>query len=194
MSKVKISESPNIRKRAMAAQNGFTVVEIILTILVLAIISAVIISRFAGANSFNGIVVRDQIIALTRIAQQSSFGRANVTMTFTPDSSGSDATIVAQGASGVIERVTVPITTLTLTGDINTTDSCGTTAGANVITNASPLVLRFGELGNIVASSGVGTSAGAVQQSVRVCINNNPVMSVCISPIGFAYVGNCDVD
>lgn len=173
---------------------GYTFVELIVVIVLLSIISAVIISRMAGANAFNGIVVRDQIIALTRIAQQSSFGRANVTMTFTPLPGGNDATIVATESNGVIQSVTVPITSLTLAGDIDTINSCGVTPGGDTIATSSPLVLKFGELGSIVASSGVGTSAGLVERSVRVCIDNDPALSVCISPLGFAYAGDCDVD
>lgn len=155
-------------------------------------------ARLVGANSFNGIVVRDQIVALTRIAQQSAFGRPFVTMTFTPSVAGDDATVIvaASAANGTIERVTVPITSLTLAGDINQTSSCESSPGAESITNNSPLILRFNQLGNLIASSGVGTSAsaGTVDKSVRVCINNSPALSVCISPAGFAYVGDCDVD
>lgn len=173
---------------------GFSFIELVVVIVILAVISAVFIARFAGANSFNGVVVRDQIIALTRIAQQSSFGRAGVTMTFTPLPGGDDATVVVAETNGTIERVTVPISTLVLAGDVDITNSCGVTAGTNAITNSSPLVIRFGELGNIVASSGVGTSAGAVNRSLRICINNDPVMSVCVSPTGFAYARDCDVD
>lgn len=202
-SRLPIPTIPVLRRNCFGSSqchNGFTFVEIVVVILLLSVISAVFIARLAGANSFNGIVVRDQIIALTRIAQQSSFGRPVVTMTFTPTVAGDEATIVvaASAANGMIERVTVPITSLTLAGDINTTTSCGATPGATAITNSNPLVLRFGELGGIIASSGIGTvssaSYGAVQKSVRVCINNSAPLSVCISPIGFAYVGDCDVD
>jgi len=178
--------------RSVTPVGGYTLVEVIIVIVLLSIISAVFIARISSANAFNGVVVRDQIIALTRIAQQSSFGRADVTITFTPG--GNEASIVAAEANGVIERATVPISSLILAGDINQTDSCGVTAGGDSISGSSPLVIKFGELGNIVASSGVGTSAGTVTTALRVCVNNDPSLSVCIAPSGFAYIGDCDVD
>jgi len=192
LNRMMTEEQRHSRALASARVSGFTLVEIIVVVLILSIISAVFIARLSNANSFNGVVVRDQIIALTRIAQQSSFGRPGVTMTFTPV--GDEAIIRAVENDGEIERVVVPITSLSLTGDIDDTSSCAPAGGADAITNSSPLILNFGELGNIVASSGVGTSAGTVNKAVRVCINNDPAVSVCISPSGFAYVGNCDVD
>ena len=56
------------------------------------------------------------------------------------------------------------------------------------------MTISFGELGNL-GSSGVlgGASTGAVSSAVRVCLNNDPVFSVCFSPSGFAYAGDCDV-
>lgn len=187
-------EFRQLRDSGHACGYGFTLVEIVIVILILAIISAVFMARLGGANTFNGLVVRDQIIALTRIAQQSSFGRSGVTMTFTPNPAGDEATIVAEETNGVIEQVIVPITSLSLAGDIDETDSCGSTFGGDAINSSNPLTITFGALGTIVASSGVGTSAGAVNTALRFCVNNDPALSVCFAPSGFAYIGDCDVD
>ncbi len=185
---------------ATAKRNGFTIIELVIIIFILSVISVVAMSRFGSPNSFTGLVARDQIITLSRMAQQSAFGRSGVTMTFTPNVAGDQATIelsaVVSAASETLESVTVPISSLTINGDINDTDSCTTTTGAFGVTNGAPLNLRFGELGDLVASSGVagGAGEGTVTSALRICINDDINYSVCIAPTGFAYAGDCDVD
>lgn len=174
---------------------GFTIVELVIVIFVLGVISATAMSRFSDENAFTGLVVRDQIISQARRAQQGSFGRANMSMVFTPNLAGTEATIevLQAAASDALSSVTIPIDSLTLTGDTNVTTSC-TAAGVG-ITNSNPFTLTFGELGDLVASSGVAGAAsyGAPTTAVRFCVNEDINYSVCVSPAGFAYAGDCDV-
>ncbi len=174
---------------------GFTIVEIVIVILVLTIISVTVMSRFSDENAFVGLVVRDQLISQARRAQQGAFGRSDMSMVFTPNEDGTEATIEVLEASASVSRVTVSISSLTITADKDVTDSCASIAGSNV-SDSSPFTLTFGELGNLVASSGVASAASyavAPTSAVRFCVNEDINYSVCISPSGFAYVGDCDV-
>lgn len=174
---------------------GFTIVELILVIVIISIISVMVMSRFIGGNAFNGIIVRDQIISLARSAQQNALGRADVKMTITPNAGATEVTIATLSGVANIASVTVPMSSLSLSGDVNDTDSCATGGGgADAITLAAPMTIAFGELADL-GSSGVlgGASTGAVTSAVRVCLNNDVAFSVCFSPSGFAYTGDCDV-
>lgn len=173
-------------------QAAFTLVEMVVVILVLGIISAVAMSRILGGNAFNAIIVRDQIVSLARTAQQNSLGRSNVSLTITPGAAGDDITLTTSDSGGTIKTVTLALDTVSLSGDINDTDSCETTAGADAITNAAPMTVAFGELGNL-DTSGVTGSTAAITSALRICLNNTASESVCVSPSGFAYAGDCDV-
>ena len=178
--------------RSCGCQAGFTLVEMVVVILVLAIISAFAMSRILSGNAFNAIILRDQIVSLARTAQQNSMGRSNVNLTITPGVGGDDVTLTTSDDGGTIKTVTLPLGAVSLSGDINDTDSCETTAGANAISNGAPMTLAFGELGNL-GISGVTGSTGAISSAIRICLNNTASESVCVSPSGFAYAGDCDV-
>jgi hypothetical protein len=53
------------------------------------------------------------------------------------------------------------------------------------------MTIAFGGLGDL-RTSGVTGSTGAITSAVRICINDSATMSVCVSPSGFAYAGDCD--
>lgn len=179
--------------RSTESSKGFSIVELIVVIAIMSLLAAVAFSRFSDANTFNGLIVRDQIISLARTAQQNAFGRPDVVMTITPDAGGNNLSIVTSFDGNTIESITTPMTSLSLTGDRNQTDSCAVTGGGASISSANPMTFVFGELGDITSPSGVSGAAGDVSSGLRVCVNNDPALSVCVSPSGFAYAGNCDV-
>ncbi len=183
-----------INQRIQARPNGFTIVEIVIVIVVLSIISVTAMSRFSSENAFIGFIVRDQIISQARRAQQGAFGRSGITMVFTPNVAGTEATIEVLEGSAALSTATVSIESLTLTGDIDESSSCTATSGSS-ITDTAPFILKFGELGDLIASSGVAGAAsfGRPTIAARVCINEDISYSVCVSPAGFAYAGDCDV-
>lgn len=168
---------------------GFTLIEIIITIVILGILTAVTISRFSTGNAFNAIIVRDQIISLSRIAQQHSLGRADVSLKLTPNGADDELTIETSDDTGVIDTVVVAMDTVALSGDVDETDGCASTSATD-IDSANPMTIAFGELGDL-DDSGIGTLT-AVTSAVRICINDTANESVCISPSGFAYAGDCD--
>lgn len=170
---------------------GFTVVEIIITILIISILAVSVYSRLSDNNTFEGLIVRDQIISLARIAQQNALGRQDVELRVTPTGSG-DVTIETRTGTTTLQSVTTSISSLTLESDVNNTASCSGGA-SNTLSNSDYLRLRFAELGDL-EDSGV-VNAGyptAVSSAVRICINDDPILSVCVSPGGFAYAGDCD--
>ncbi len=171
---------------------GFTIVEFIITTLILAILGGLVMSRFTDANSLNADVARDVIVSMARTALQNSLGRSSVTMTITPSAGGDEATIETSDSGGTIRSETITLDSVTLSGDINITASCEATPGTTTLTNAAPMTLAFGELGDL-GTSGVTGSTGAVNSAVRICINDIADESVCVSPSGFAYAGDCDV-
>ncbi len=182
---------PPMLSVSTATMKGFTLVELILVILVLGIISAVTISRFISGNAFNATVLRDQIVSVARSAQQSALGRDSVTFTLTPSPAGDEVVLENSDAGGSFESYTLRLDTVALRGDINTTDSCETTPGADPISNANPLSVSFVALGDL-GVSGVTGSTGNVNSALRVCIDGSAQASVCFSPSGFAYTGDCD--
>lgn len=171
---------------------GVTIVELIIVLVVIGILAVVAFGRFAEPNSFNAAIVRDQIISLGRNAQQGALGRAGVSLTMTPNGSGTSLTLDFSDGGGSVNAAVIDLDGVdTFAGDVNTTASCGSTPGATAITNASPLILNFDSLGDLAASGfGAGT---VVTSAVRICINDDAQSSVCVSPSGFLYAGDCDV-
>lgn len=170
---------------------GFTLIEAVIVITLIGIISVVTISRFLGGNAFNPLAVQGQIVSMIRAGQQSALGRNDVEVTLTPNGTGTELTVELEDISGAIETQTVELRGVTLSGDVNDTDSCEVTSGATTISSGSPMILRFEELGDL-GNSGFGAGT-AVTTAVRICVNNDADFSVCVSPAGFAYEGNCDV-
>lgn len=186
------TDAPSLRALASARNTGFTLVELVIVILILGVIGSVTMSRFVGANSLNPLILRDQIISIARSSQQSALGRTNVVLTLTPNAPASEVTLSSSYSGGEIISALAPMTDVTVSGDINTTDSCGTTPGSTSVTNAAPMTLTFSALGNL-GVSGVTGSTGAITSGLRICLNDDPAMSICVSPAGFAYAGDCDV-
>lgn len=173
---------------------GFTLVEIIIAILIVSIMSAVVIARFTDGNTFNGLVLRDQFVSSTRTAQQSAMGRADVELRLVPNASGDEVTITVLEKNGTIQSVQIPFASVDLTADSNITTSCSSSTPANSITGGSaPLILAFGELGEVQSASIAGSSVVS-PSALRLCIDDEVEKSVCVSPSGYAYIGDCDVD
>lgn len=169
---------------------GFTLVELVVVIVILSIISVVAISRFASGNAFSAFIIRDQIISLVRSAQESSLGRADVSFTLSIPASDRVRLTTAAGGS-TLNQVELDLDSVSISGDVNQTASCATT-GATAITAAPAFVLNFASLGALANSGFVGSEL-AVNSAIRICLNDRAADSVCISPAGFAYAGDCDV-
>ena len=175
---------------------GFTIVELIIAMVLIAILTATIFARFLDTDTFGATVLQNQIISMARVAQQSSLGRSNVSLTITPDGSGDTVTLEVEDVGGVIESAQLDMDGVNIfSGDINKAHpvpSCSADDGDSAITNAAEMTLNFDELGDLDVS-GITGSTGAVTTALRICINDSDLSSICVSPSGFAYAGNCDV-
>ena len=172
-------------------QSGVTLVELIIVIFLFGVIGIVALSRTMGANTFNQLIARDQIISVARIAQNVRLGRAPVSFSITPNVGGDLLAISASHGGGVFSTVTVNAVDVVIRADINQSMSCAVTDGATLVTNTNPLMLTYDALGEL-GVSGVTGSTGAVTSAARICINGDPAMSICVASSGYAYVGNCD--
>lgn len=175
---------------------GFSTIEVIIAILLLGIMSAVAVSRMMGTDSYNAFIVRDQIVSMARSAQQKAIGRSDVVLTIQPDGDNLDIFIEA-GVNGDFEQVQSARTrrqSVSLRADVDELASCAAVQGEHPVTNDNPMVIAFDALGDVLHAGVLNTvSEGLpVTTGLRICVNSDPLMSVCISRTGFAYVGDCD--
>ena len=179
-------------------QRGFTVVELVLAIMIIGIISTFAFSRLLDGDVYNAAVVRDQLISLSRAAQQRALGRSDVAIIFRPN--GNDLEIrtvedfVDINTYTQMQFSSIDMRSVVMAGDVNITDSCSLTSGTDTLSNSSPMVIQFDELGNLYRG-GVTTGAGypvAVSTGIRLCLNDDPIMSICFSPAGFPFRGDCE--
>ncbi len=171
---------------------GFTLVELVIIVVIISVLAAVALSRILSGDSFDAFILRDQLISLSRTAQQSALGKADVVFTVQPSASLDTVTLTTSYGTGsvVLNSVEFDLSPIVLTGSVNNTASCAVTAGA-AITNAAPFIVRFDELGDL-SLSGFGAGS-AITDAVKICLNSSSEDSLCISPGGFAYGGNCDI-
>jgi MSHA pilin protein MshC len=174
--------------KSPASHRGFTLVEMIVVIVLIGILSVSIIGRFLGNNAFDGAIVRDQLVALVRASQQKALGRREVSLTL--EAIGNELHVVQQaidpdGSPLVLENRTIPARGVNISHALDTA-SCAS-GGLTALT--APLELRFEAPGNLVSVNGAPfTNAG-----MRICIDENPALSLCVSATGYAFTGNCDV-
>ena len=169
------------------SNGGFSIVEMVVAILLIAIIGATLISRFAEPSSFDAAIARDNAIAMALLAQQTALGRENVT--FEIDPAGSDWEFAVAVSGTVIRSVVIPGNDLTLETGSVASGTCALGLDDNVSSN---FMVTYD--GNGFAS-GFSNSVSApvpVSNGVRICVNDNVDFSACISPSGFAHQGDCD--
>lgn len=171
---------------------GFTIMELIIVIVLLGIVGSVAFSRFTPRSSFNATGSQDAIISLAHAAQQSSLGRDNVS--FEIDSSGDDwvFSVFAGSPTVTIRSVSVPSQDVVLeTGSAAILDTCANDFNNPVENDFALTFSRKGDLVDFTNDSSTQTVNGAFN-GVRICVNDTVNLSVCVSPAGYAYEGNCD--
>ena len=174
-------------------QTGFSLVELIIVITLIGIVSVVAMSRMISRNTFNAPIARDAIISMARSAQQNAIGHTDIVMTL--DVVSNELHLTLKAGATVLETASAPLAEVTLRADVNDTDSCAATPGATVLGPGSGMVVEYDALGSLLEGgpvNGVGypfePTAG-----MRICVNAEALNSVCISPAGYAYAGDCDV-
>lgn len=178
--------------RLSAKARGFTVIELVIVIGMLIIIAGVAFTRSQRGDVYNPAIARDQIISMSRSAQQKAIGRSDVVLRL--QEVGSNLQIQILEDDTVIQSSRTSLANVTLRGDVNVLASCGSVAGGTPVTAGNPFVLSYDSLGDLL-QGGPGDNQVSVTTGARMCINGEVLMSVCWSAAGFAYAGNCvDVD
>lgn len=170
----------------MNRHRGFSIIEIVVVLVILGVVSVAITSRVLRADTYNAAIARDQVISLARTAQQKAIGRNDVSLSI--QGAGNNFEIRVSDSTGVIESSRVARSSVDVQADVNQLSGCAALAG-NTVTDVTSFVLRYTELGDLL-EGGVGGTAG-ITTGARVCINNDPAMSVCVSAAGYAYAGDC---
>ena len=165
MQKVPDTQSDCVRsskRPAPCRAFGFTIIELIVIIALLGILSATAISRFGNVKTFTDLQLKDQLISMARVAQQTALNRHDQAVTLELSRPGNWLfEIKANGLS--LKQQSVEAASADLT------DPSDTAIGA------TPYVIAFDNLGNLaggVVSNLPFTSSGQV---------------VCISLAGYAY-------
>ena len=176
---------------------GFTLVELVAIILLVGIMGVVAISRYTSPNAFNAQGAQDALIATIRQAQQAALGREEVV--FEIDSTASEHSFIVKSGGDELSRALasksgVLLTTGTADADPDN-DSCST--NTLFTDEISTLALEFDAMGNLATFAYNGGPAedndGVLPfNGVRICVNAVVEASVCVSPAGYAYEGNCE--
>ncbi|HDZ09345.1 pilus assembly FimT family protein [Pseudohongiella sp.] len=170
---------------------GFSIIELVIVVLLIGIVSAVAMARILRSDTYNPIIARDQLVSIARSAQQKAIGRTDVSLQIQPI--GNNLQFRIEDDTGVVESIDVDLAEVIPSGDTNQLASCSVVGGASVISLSTPMVIYYNKLGDLLEGGVVGSPGypQEVTSGARVCINNDPVMSVCLSAAGYAYVGDC---
>ena len=163
------------------ADRGFTLVELVLTLILVSILAALGIGLFSTKDSFVAKTVTDQIIAHARLAQQVALGRhvsdtsGNLIDTrLILSQSGNDLKLdVSQGNYASTQRIDAQ--TIAISWKTSGTTSCGD--GTSL--SSSAFILNFDQSADTVGNA-------------LICIQGQRDIAVCITRLGFAYEGVCE--
>jgi type II secretory pathway pseudopilin PulG len=169
-------------------------IELIVAIVLLGIISVVVVPRFLNPSDLNDAAAKDALLATIRSAQQAALGREMVT--FEIENTGSSFLFTAKQ-----QALTEPLRSMEISSDNlkletgSATVGAGTTCASGFNDEVDDLELAFDSRGNLTSftnAGGVPEPVNASFKGVRICVNDNVEMSICVSPAGYAYAGDCD--
>jgi MSHA pilin protein MshC len=173
-------------------QAGFSLVELIIVITLVGIVAVVAMSRMLGPNTFNAPIVRDAILSMARSAQQNAIGHTDIVMTL--DVVGNELQLMLEAGTTLLSSAMAPMQDVTIRADVNETDSCAVTQGETLLGPGSSLVVEYDALGSLLQGGPVNGAGYPYEPTagMRLCINGEVINSICISPAGYAYAGDCD--
>ena len=170
--------------------SGFSIVELIVVIVIVGIIGISVFARFVNRSAINVAAAQDSIITVSHAAQQASLGRSNVS--FEIDESGGSWIFSAIANGTTLRSVSISSDNVILeTG--STVTSANTCSNSFDIPVANDFAIGYDRNGDIVyfTNNSSTEQAGALFNGVRICVNDNVSQSVCVSPAGYAFEGNC---
>jgi MSHA pilin protein MshC len=159
-------------------QQGFTLIELITVIILLGILSAFAISRFPSAQGYSATIIKNQLIASARLAQQTALSRAsagaNVVL---------NVSVIAGQWNLVVSGGGISYSSQIDRGDEQIRFGTDLVSACSALAVA-PLAVSFDGDGNQIPS-----------QNLRICIDSASASfsdyEICISPSGYAYEGSC---
>jgi hypothetical protein len=122
-------------------------------------------------------------------------------VTFEIDAAGGDWIFTAKAGGNVIRTFQASTDNVILeTGSAiaSGSDTCATGFDTTVVAGASAFQLSFDGESNLdeFIYDGIGgpplDAEDPAFNGVRICVNDSVTRSVCVSPGGYAYAGNCD--
>ena len=161
---------------AKNGETGFSIIELITVLLLLGIVSAIVFPRFTGTQTFRDRLLLDQLIAITRFAQQSALSRHNqqITLNLSRQAASDDwlFVVLANDGSGDVEIKR--LVTEQGNGSLSLLSPQAVTVNSLISVN-----ITFDNLGNITAPQNSGTDSNlSFNASGRF---------FCISLAGYAY-------
>lgn len=162
-----------------SSQQGFTLIELITVIILLGILSAFAMSRMPSAQGYSGTIIKNQLIASARLAQQTSLSHSSSAgnVTLNVQETAGDWHLAVSGDGGISYTAQVD------RGSEQVHFGTDLAAECSDLTSA-PLTISFDGDGNRIPN-----------QNLRICIDStldsDRDYELCISPSGYAYEGAC---
>jgi len=175
---------------SLSRAQGFSLVELVVAILLVGILAAFIFPRILNSDIYNAITTRDQLLSVTRAAQQRALGRSDVRLQV--QLIGDRWHMILSDNSGELQRGQAPARGVNLAFDVNQRASCGALPAGLIVSAAAPLEIEYQTLGQLLQVRLGSGGWQAVTDNLRICVNNQPAHSLCLDGSGFAYAGDCD--
>jgi len=181
-----MSESSHIAGCIPRPSRGFTIVELVVTISLLGIISAVVFSRWFDSDAYRVNTTAAQIISQARLAQRIALANGDLGIHFQiAQSAGDWQLLIVQDDAGVVStlhQIDVSATRIA----INITAGIGPTA----LSESTLLDIEFNGLGDLAAVE-IGGVQGSVTSGIAISLSGHFNQQLCLSPLGFAHNGLC---
>ena len=163
--------------------HGFTIVELVVVIILLAILSTVAISRSVSTEAFTPATVAHQIQQELKLAQATAMTRQDTQISFQLDLLGDQWRLLSSSlADGVLRNVEVPAedTDIRLTAGVT----------IETLADGGALIVQFNSMGDIASLDVEGTVA-APDNGLSLDILGQTNRSLCLYNTGYLATGNC---
>ena len=160
---------------------GFTLIELVAVLIVMAILGSVTTGRLADNSNFDSKLSENLLLSQARNAQLLAFTHQNVDLYL--EDAGSEIRVTTRINGQTYQSSAFPKTDLTLRVDLSGSGGVAGVCGDL----SSSITLGFDSKGQLVGPY----SSGLYQAGYPICINGL-TPSICISPSGFPHSGSCE--